>query len=218
MCNFSNNLWQATRILQASHSKHTAGAAWRLPGMITQATADVALLFAKRGAAKPCAISGTAHGLAKAVLSTMWFSTLKTCCATFTALGHIVAGTALVAQQPAAARVQLEKLPTDADVENGVNTPELPQDAAPKPAQGQLKRQPQSEPATVDPDLVKLAPGPIVRAIPVSKDCMVLAYLPDWNFGNVDNIGIGNNDGGVQTLIDWPQPSNGQTVVRCFWF
>jgi hypothetical protein len=32
---------------------------------------------------------------------------------------------------------------------------------------------------------------------------MVLAYLPDWNFGNVDNIGIGNNDGGVRTLIDW---------------
>jgi hypothetical protein len=33
---------------------------------------------------------------------------------------------------------------------------------------------------------------------------MVLAYLPDWNFGNVDNIGIGNNDGGVRTLLDWP--------------
>ena len=33
---------------------------------------------------------------------------------------------------------------------------------------------------------------------------MVLAYLPDWNFGNVDNLGIGNNDGGVRTLIDWP--------------
>ncbi len=52
--------------------------------------------------------------------------------------------------------------------------------------------------------LAKLAPGPIVRAIPMSKDCMVLAYLPDWNFGNVDNIGIGNNDGGVRTLLDWP--------------
>ena len=33
---------------------------------------------------------------------------------------------------------------------------------------------------------------------------MVLSYLPDWNFGNVDNLGIGNNDGGVRTLIDWP--------------
>ena len=49
-----------------------------------------------------------------------------------------------------------------------------------------------------------MAPGPIVRAIPVSKDCMILAYMPDWNFGNVDNFGIGNNDGGVRTLIDWP--------------
>ena len=36
------------------------------------------------------------------------------------------------------------------------------------------------------------APGPIVRAVPVSKDWMVLSYMPDWNFGNVNNIGIGN--------------------------
>jgi hypothetical protein len=34
---------------------------------------------------------------------------------------------------------------------------------------------------------------------------MVLSYIPGWNFGHVDNIGIGNNGGGVRTLIDWPE-------------
>jgi hypothetical protein len=57
----------------------------------------------------------------------------------------------------------------------------------------------------VDPALVDRAPGPIVRSELVSKDCMVLSYIPDWAHGNVDNIGIGNNDGGVRTLIDWPR-------------
>jgi hypothetical protein len=62
----------------------------------------------------------------------------------------------------------------------------------------------QAKAGKVDPDLAKVAPGPIVRTIPVSKDCMVLAYVPDRNSGNIDNIGIGNNDGGVRTLLDWP--------------
>lgn len=44
----------------------------------------------------------------------------------------------------------------------------------------------------------------IQRIIPISKDCMILKYMPDWAYGNVDNIGIANNDGGVRTLIDWP--------------
>jgi hypothetical protein len=36
---------------------------------------------------------------------------------------------------------------------------------------------------------------------------MVLAYLPDWAHGDVDNIGVANNDGGVRTLLDWPEVS-----------
>ncbi len=58
--------------------------------------------------------------------------------------------------------------------------------------------------AAVAPELVNLAPGPIVRVVPVSKDCMILAYLPDQNLGHVDNLALANNDGGVRTLIDWP--------------
>jgi hypothetical protein len=32
---------------------------------------------------------------------------------------------------------------------------------------------------------------------------MVLSYIPGWDHGEVDNIGIGNYDGGYRTLIDW---------------
>lgn len=49
--------------------------------------------------------------------------------------------------------------------------------------------------------------GRLVRSVPISKDCMVLSYLPTWNHGNVDNIAVANNDGGVRTLVSWPKPS-----------
>ena len=39
---------------------------------------------------------------------------------------------------------------------------------------------------------------------------MILAYLPRWNHGNVDNIAVANNDGGVQTLLAWEQPSSAE--------
>src|SRR4051794_31508082 len=55
--------------------------------------------------------------------------------------------------------------------------------------------------------------GRIVRSLDVSKDCMILSYLPDWKFGNVDNIGIADNDGGVRTLIDWPEISSTDAIV-----
>ncbi len=58
--------------------------------------------------------------------------------------------------------------------------------------------------AEVDPALAKLVPGRVVRDAPLTKDNMVLAHIPDWAFGHVDNIGIANSDGGVRTLLDWP--------------
>ena len=41
-----------------------------------------------------------------------------------------------------------------------------------------------------------------LRTVAVLKERMVLAELPDWNFGNVDNIGTGNSDGGVSASIE----------------
>lgn len=52
--------------------------------------------------------------------------------------------------------------------------------------------------------LSQLLGAQIVQALPIEKDCMVLAYLPSWAYGNLDNIGVANNDGGVRTLLQWP--------------
>ena len=68
-------------------------------------------------------------------------------------------------------------------------------------AKGNTKRR--KQPA-VDPELAKLVDGSIVRSAGISKDCMILSYLPAWDHGNVDNIGMGNNDGGNRMLIEWP--------------
>jgi hypothetical protein len=72
-------------------------------------------------------------------------------------------------------------------------------------AREQTKRSQSRGSVNIDPSLTKLVSDPIVRAIPVSKDCMILSYMPTWDFGNVDNIGVGNNDGGNRTLLDWPE-------------
>jgi RNA polymerase sigma factor (sigma-70 family) len=59
------------------------------------------------------------------------------------------------------------------------------------------------EDTEIDEALIKRVPGRVVKALDVTKDSMVLAYLPDWNFGNVDNIGVEGHDGGVRTYIKW---------------
>lgn len=51
--------------------------------------------------------------------------------------------------------------------------------------------------------LEELTGGDLVEILPVTKDCMVLSYLPDWAHGRVDNIAVANNGGGVRTLIAW---------------
>jgi len=180
----------------------------RLPGATAQAMAHAALQFVKRGKAMPGAVSATAQGIANGVHSTMWFSPLKSVAAMMIAVGLLAGGAALVVQ-PAVEAQHPNKPSRDADApEMAFASLELAQETGTKeaiPAQQSGKRKSQKEQSvTVDPDLAKIAPGPIIRAVAVTKDCMVLAYLPDWNYGNVDNIGIGNNDGGVRTLIDWP--------------
>jgi hypothetical protein len=158
----------------------------------------------------PGVASATAQGIANGVLSTMWFSPLKSVAAMVMAVGLLAGGAALLAQPAVEAQHQdHQRSRAAAAPEIAVASLEAGQDSGPKqrsPEQGKGPGQSQKkeQSVAVDPDLAKLAPGPIVRAVSVSKDCMVLAYLPDWNFGNVDNIGIGNNDGGVRTLIDWP--------------
>jgi len=183
---------------------NSAESAWQLPGAIAQATTQAALAFANRGQATPSVVSATAHVIANGVLSAMFFSPFKTIAITVLALGLLGVGTSPVVPRPAAARPPVEQTPVDVTRETTITPTSLAQVENPKPVP-ELAKSPQHAPSTtVNRELAELAPGPIIRTIPVSKDCMVLSYLPDWNFGNVDNIGIGNNDGGVRTLIDWP--------------
>lgn len=53
-------------------------------------------------------------------------------------------------------------------------------------------------------ELDKAVPGKVLRALPVTKDCMVLSYLPHWGYGELNNLAVANNDGGVRTLLAWP--------------
>ena len=183
---------------------NSADAGWRLPGAIARATARAGLSFVNRGQATPGVVSATAHVIANGVLFTMWFGTFKTIAITVLALGLLGVGTSLVGPWPAAARPPVEQTPVDVTRETTITPTSLAQVENPKPVP-ELAKSPQQAPSsTVNRELAELAPGPIIRTIPVSKDCMVLSYLPDWNFGNVDNIGIGNNNGGVRTLLDWP--------------
>lgn len=55
----------------------------------------------------------------------------------------------------------------------------------------------------VDTELSEMVAGEITKAVPVTKDCMVLSYIPEWRHGNLDNIAVANNDGGVRTLLSW---------------
>lgn len=57
----------------------------------------------------------------------------------------------------------------------------------------------------------QLTKGKIVRTLALTKDCMILKYLPRWAHGNVDNIAVANNDGGVRSLLAWPQISQEDT-------
>jgi len=178
------------------------------PGATAQATARAALLFVKRGKAMPGVVSATAQSIANGVLRTMWFSPLKSVAAILMAIGLLTGGAALLAHPAVEAQLQVPPSRDQDPPEILVASLEPTQDSGSKktrPAQRPGPKKSQKEQsATVHPDLVKLTPGPIVRAVTVTKDCMILAYLPDQNLGHVDNFAIANNDGGVRVLIDWP--------------
>jgi RNA polymerase sigma factor (sigma-70 family) len=176
-----------------------------LPAGTIQATARAALCFLNGCQANPVAVSLRSRALANGELSTMWLYRAKTIAAGIALIGGITA-LGLVFTQ-AAAKAQLK---------NGdeASKPEASAVLEPVPGPGaagtnsERTEQPdvsleQGKSVSVDPELAKLAGGSIVRTVAVSKDCMILSYLPNWAHGNVDNIGLGNNDGGNRMLINW---------------
>jgi hypothetical protein len=63
------------------------------------------------------------------------------------------------------------------------------------------------EPLFEEDGLIKQVKGRIVDTLPITKDCMILASLPRWDNGNVDNIAVANSEGGVRTLLTWQEPT-----------
>jgi RNA polymerase sigma factor (sigma-70 family) len=190
----------------AEASASFAGAAARLPDAIVRSLTRDALQFARSaGPATRGAVVSTARVLADGVLSTMWLPSFKTIA---TAAALAVVGLGLTA---AAAGALNRRAAASAPAPLPAPDPRpavepaspLPREAAEPPQRSPRNTQRSGPSAAVDADLAKRAPGPIVRAAPVSKDLMILSYMPDWNHGEVDNIGIGNS--GCRTLIQWPR-------------
>ena len=165
--------------LMAIGGADAASAVVRIPEATVRSLARSALLFGKSGKATGGAVSVAARDLASGVLTTMWLSSIKTVAAAASAITILaaVAAASYPQQEAGTGRPRLVK--------------DRERDAARSPSIGS--------------ELVRIVPAPIVGAIPVSKDCMILSYMADWAHGNVDNIGVANNHGGVRTLIDWPE-------------
>ena len=63
------------------------------------------------------------------------------------------------------------------------------------------------EPPAASAGLREQVSGRILRVAPVTKDSMVLAFMPRWSHGDIDNIGVAGNDGGVRLLLAWDPPA-----------
>jgi hypothetical protein len=153
-----------------------------LAGPTARAAASVAAGFTTAGA-----VSAPVVTLTEGVLRSMLLAKLNAVVPTVLAAGAVAFGVILF-------------------VPHGSKGPAV---AGAAPARVEEQAKPDPEPASddsaeVDEELAKLVPGRVVRSREVVKDCMVLAYLPDWAHGNVDNLGVANNDGGVRTLVEWP--------------
>jgi RNA polymerase sigma factor (sigma-70 family) len=163
----------------------------RLPEVVVRSVARDALRFARSaGPATRGAVSSTALALADGVLSTMWLPSFKTASL---AAALATVGFGLTAAGAAGLGRPVARAESPPPQQSSEPSPQASRGAKAGP------------PAAVDPELAKFANLQIFRTVPVAKDCMVLSYLPGWNFGGVDNIGIGNPDGGNRTLIDWPE-------------
>jgi RNA polymerase sigma factor (sigma-70 family) len=178
----------------------------RIPEAAVEPLARAARLFGKSSQATGGAVSATAHRIARGVLFTMGLPSFQTVAAAILAVAGIAAGTPALSQRAAEAQAPgpAPRSKTLAEILSAVYAQAQDPGARRSALVRDGERDGAQSPA-IAADLVKSVPSPILRAFPVSKDCMILSYIADWAHGNVDNIGVANNHGGVRTLIDWPE-------------
>jgi RNA polymerase sigma factor (sigma-70 family) len=166
----------------------------KAPAAVPAALATMTIQAAVKTVANPAATGGAVAVLTEGVLRSMLMTKIRWISSAFLTTGALAAGAVVYAQQDTEARPR--PLEVDRAVQPG---PQLPIIAAsPTSPRGQgEKLEPEEQ-------LAEMVLGRIVRSSAINKDCMVLAYLPDWAHGEVDNIAVANNDGGVRTLLSWP--------------
>ena len=168
-----------------------------LPGL-SKATIRASMGITTSATGSGGVISARVVHLSKGVLRNMLVTKLKAVACVVLLVGSATIGVRAIGlnatQQPAAVHGPLQS-------GAGSVVPAAPPLLA---AAGQARTTFRSKsPSKLDEALVRSVDGHIVGVFPIIKDCMVLSYMPDWAFGNVDNLGIANNDGGVRTLLNW---------------
>ncbi len=183
-----------------------AGGGWPVSASCFGAAVQLRDVFV--GPAAGGTVPRSVLALADAVLSDMRFQSLKgiALVAAMATVGFGLAAAAVLGPPPAAvasaAVPSRDSDPTSA-AEPRTASP-VSQDSGKTQKRPTRKTQKSGSSSGVDPDLAKRAPGPIVRSEPLSKDCTIIAYLPNQNLGHVDNFALLNYGGGIRALIDWP--------------
>jgi RNA polymerase sigma factor (sigma-70 family) len=134
-------------------------------------------------------VGASIQELVSGVSRTMLGITWKVAAAGIVALGLV--GANVLARQDSA------QLP-----DGGLLRPYEP--AKPKPPGRAPAPTASSRAAKVSDELARLARGRILDSLPVDKDCVVIAYMPVFQLGRVDNLGVENQGGGVRTFVSWP--------------
>ena len=163
-----------------------------VPPDLLRSTVRASIGSASSGTSATGLISPKVASLTEGVLRAMLFSRLKAVAWIAPSVGFLAISASL-AQQGSDARTPAG--PVGRAVTAGAS------DSPISAAQGSPKQEPGRD--GIDKALIRSVEGRIVGSSPITKDCMVLSYLPDWAHGDVDNLGIANNDGGVRTLLSW---------------
>ena len=183
-----------------------AGSGWPM----TASCSAAAMRFSNmiNGSTAAGAVPSSVLAIATAVLSDMRVQSLKgiALVAAMATVGFGLAAAAVLS--PPSAAVASAAVPSRNSDPSSAPEPRtaspLSQDSAKTQKRPTRKTQKSGSSPGVDPDLAKRAGGPILRSAPLSKDCTIIAYLPNQNLGHVDNFGLENYGGGIRALIDWP--------------
>lgn len=176
----------ATGLLAAGCPRQSSAT---VPSAMANATVQTAVQIVKDVAVVRDAVTALTEG----VLRSMLMTKIKFLSSAVLTTGMLTLGALVFARQGTEDRPPAQ----------GVDRAVQPGDSRTNLGAAVTAQEGQDEKAEVEESLAKMVDGRIIRSADLTKDCMVLSYMPDWAFGDVDNIAVANNDGGVRTLLSW---------------